>query len=437
MKIYLPENLDLESVIIDYEEKYKEKYQWIIHTIVSQKYKVKPGIGDYVNLDQVTLRKFLGERYCKDILKQLESSGIIKINSKYSANKFCMSYKLTEKYGSSGVKSVDFTGDKAIRYIYKLNDFDEKRLAEQLKNPAVAQLFKNVYKIDIDKQGALTYAAKSYNKGEINIEQYISAFVSIENISNKDENYFFTVDEKTGRVYHSIANCPRYLRQFLSYEGEQLFQIDIANSQPMLFYSLILDFLENRKSINEHILSNNTNDTYLSTTLSPYVETISDNELPADVIRYKEKTSTGLFYEDLMIEFGIPINTESRIAFKTNFFGTIFFSKVHGSWEYPESKKFKVVYPTVIDAVIWHKRFSHADLALKLQKVESDIVIKGVCGRIVEENNADSVPFFCTVHDCIVCLNKDVDYIKGLLEGELKAVMGFVPMVKTSAFAKN
>lgn len=438
MKIYLPENLDLESTIIGYQKKYNEKYQWIIHTIVSQNYKIKAGLGDYVNLDQTMLRRYTGERYCKEILNQLQDSGIIKINKKYSANNFCMSYKLTEKYSTSSIKSIEFNGDTAYKYIYKVNCFNKVSLAEPLKNKAIAQLYKNIFQIDIDTQAALDCIEELYNSGEINIEQYTVGLMSIENISNKDENYFFTVHKPTGRVYHSIANCPRYIRPFLTYKGEKLVQIDIANSQPMLFYKMILDYLELMRAKKAYLLSSSTTYTYdinnSNSIVYPYVETVPENSYPADVVRYMKLCSTGGFYEDLMREFNIPLSDSTRQQFKTTFFEQIFYGKVNSNWESAMAKKFKSIYPTVYNAVMWYKKDNHADLPIKLQKVESDIVIKGVCGRIVQENNTDSMPFFCTVHDCIVCLGKDVDYIENILKEELKAVMEFIPKVKTSAF---
>lgn len=436
MKIYLPSNLNLESTVSGYNKKHKEKYQWMIHTIVHQSYKTKSGINNWVNLDKTLLRKYLGERYCNEIINQLEKSGIIKVNGAYSATNFSMSYKLTDSFSNSTITSIDFKGNKAFRYVFKINDYNKQLLEKHLKDETINQLYQNVFKIEIDKPKALKHTAFLQNSGEINIEKFSVGLMSIENISSKDENYFFTIDEKTGRAYHPIANCPRYLRQFLSYQGQKLHQIDIANSQPMLFYLMIVEYYKEMKAKKANLLRYTTTYTYdISNIQSPYVETFSGNEYPADVIRFIKLCSIGQFYEDLMREFDIPQSEDARQEFKKTFFGQIFYSELNSKWEYHLAKKFKKIYPNLYAIIQWYKRINHADLPLKLQKIESDIVIKGVCGKIVKENNSNSMPFFCTVHDCIICLEKDVNYIKTLLEEELKAVMGFVPKVKTSLFA--
>lgn len=439
MKIYLPTNLDLEADVEGFNKNYIEKYQWIIHTVLHQGYKTEKSFGGYVNLSQQILRRFIGERYCTEVLSQLENSGIIKINKKYSANNFSMSYSLTEKYHGSEIKSVDFTGSKAVKYIYKINNYNRKCLQTYLKTPVIEQLYKNVFKVDIDEERATEYLNFLKAEEKVNEEQYIVGKMAIENISNKDEKYFFTVDEPTGRVYHPIANCPRYIRKFLSHNGQQLIQIDVANCQPMLFIPMLKEYFGKKEAENSYLTDSNTNYTYdISTILSPYVETstnnisYSDNNLPDDVTRYIDKCSTGMFYEDLMQEFDIPVS--ERNYFKKEFFGKIFFSQLHRKWEYDLAKKFRNIYPNVYKAVLWYKQKNHADLPIKLQSIESSIIINGVCAKITAENTPDSMPFFCSVHDCIVCLEENVGYIKKLLENELKTVMGFIPKVKVSRF---
>ena len=69
MKIYLPKNLNIEEVVVNYKEKYREKYQWIINSILTNNYKIDNGFNGYVNLNQTILRSYVGEKYCKRILE--------------------------------------------------------------------------------------------------------------------------------------------------------------------------------------------------------------------------------------------------------------------------------------------------------------------------------------------------------------------------------
>lgn len=427
MHIYLPENLVLEE-IEGYKEKHKEKYQWFVHTIIHQSYKTEDGFGGYINLQQKFLRRFIGERYCKQIIRQLKNSRVIEVNGKYSTGKFSMSYRLTEKYKEAKIISVDFNSSSACKYLEKLVIYNKISIEKHLKKRVLNQLHKNVLEVEIDAEAAMDYLNKRLASNEISQEQWNYGKISIESIEGKDERFFFKVDENTGRVYHSIANCPRYLRQFLSHKGQRLKQIDIANSQPMLFSKMLIDYC------NTVVSQNNKYTTDISTIITPYVETVAYSVMPADVNRYINLCSEGRFYEDLMMIFNIPQSEDARQQFKKAFFGKIFYSEVHINWEYKTAKDFKNIYPTVYEAVLWYKRNNHADLPIQLQKVEADIVIGEVCNKLIESTKEQELPFFCTVHDCIVCLEQSCNVIQGLLEQHLMQAVGIKPKVKISAF---
>lgn len=66
--------------------------------------------------------------------------------------------------------------------------------------------------------------------------------MSVDYINTK--TFFFKVDAIAGRVHTNITNLSRDLRCFLNYEGKQLINIDISNSQPFLFNILIQEFFK-------------------------------------------------------------------------------------------------------------------------------------------------------------------------------------------------
>lgn len=428
MQIYLPENLVLTD-IEGYREKYKEKYQWFIHTVIHQSYKNKPEdcYGGYINLQQKILRNYIGERYCKLITEQLEKSGIIKINEEYWPGRYSMSYKLAEKYKEAPIINVDFSGNKASRYKKKHNTYSRKCIGRHLNVPALNQLYKNTIGVEIDADAALNHLNHLLASNEISQGQWNYGKISVESISSKNECFFFKVDENTGRVYNSIVNCPRYLRKYLSYKGQRLMQIDIANSQPMLFSKMLIDYCNTTVG-----RLNNKYTSDISTVITPYVETSTG--LPEDINRYINLCSKGLFYEDLMVRWNIPQSESTRQQFKKTFFGEVFYSKVRVEKQYETAKKFQKIYPTVFDIVSWYKKDNHADLPIQLQRVEAGIVIGEVCTQLVEESKEQEIPFFCTVHDCIVCLEQNCDLIKKLMEHHLIKAIGVKPKVKVSLF---
>ena len=61
----------------------------------------------------------------------------------------------------------------------------------------------------------------------------------------------------------------------------------------------------------------------------------------------------------------------------------------------------------------------HNKLALSLQRWEANLVVFGVCDRIRRERPD---LWIGTIHDAVVCLEKDVPYVVGTVEQELKAL---------------
>src|SRR5262249_39217503 len=110
----------------------------------------------------------------------------------------------------------------------------------------------------------------------------------------RDGEFFFHVCAY-GRVHTNLTNLNSGLRGFLSYRGTPLVNLDIRNSQPLVFAILL------RK---HH---------------GPAAA------LPADARRYVELVQDGRFYDHLMDEAGIPAGRRS--AFKRQFFGHVFFCR--------------------------------------------------------------------------------------------------------------
>jgi len=440
MKIFAVKNLDIKKVIPDYNKNYKEKYEWFIHTIIQQGIYHKDTDHHFVNLSSELLNKFIGERKLKEVKQHLLKSGIIEENPHYSAGNFSKSYRLAQKYHDSEMELIEIKGKKWKSYKKKVNYYQQLNLVHFNKqNFPYKLMYSNIGELLID----LPEASKTINSikendpllGTEKFQKHKYFMYDMYAQMIQDRTYFFHPDKTTGRVYHNIANLPRVLRQYIyHHSGQHLMQVDIANSQPFLFIKLLKEYWL-RKGKLPYFISQSTSDIsniYPQFPLyPPYVLTISPS-LPKDVQLYIDLAKKGVLYEHLMEKFGIEQTKENRDAFKKEFFHRIFYSKINPDWQHDYAKKFKIHFPNVYEAVQWYKKDDYRQLPISLQTVESNLMISKACKRAIYELGDDV--FIITLHDSIICFEKDAPKMELIIREETERVFGYSPKVKVSAF---
>lgn len=191
--------------------------------------------------------------------------------------------------------------------------------------------------------------------------QYLSSIES--NWENR--NLFITRSQKTGRIYSSLTNLPKRMRNRLGIDtDEQLVMLDIRNSQPFLFNVLLKEYYQ---SCN----------------------------MPADVEEYIRLTSQGQLYDTLMVAFGVA----DRDRFKKEFFGSVFYCDTT-SYMTDNARMFEEMFPNVFKVIQHHKKKDFRRLAWDLQKAESNLLIDRICGRLYSEGLPDL--FVATIHDSVL-----------------------------------
>ena len=64
---------------------------------------------------------------------------------------------------------------------------------------------------------------------------------------------FFSIPDRYGRFHSNLTNLKKTLRPFLRYRDSELVNLDIANSQPMVFCLLLVNLLSNNGKLNNLI----------------------------------------------------------------------------------------------------------------------------------------------------------------------------------------
>jgi len=118
-KRYEPDNLDLSSILPDFEKKHLDRYGYVISRLYESRFldnrwkelkrlNKEARKKQYVPLNAVVIRRILDKRHSKRILDNLCAWGIIEANNQYIVGKKSRSYRLTAKYAGSDFRPVDY-----------------------------------------------------------------------------------------------------------------------------------------------------------------------------------------------------------------------------------------------------------------------------------------------------------------------------------------
>jgi len=215
-------------------------------------------------------------------------------------------------------------------------------------------------------------------------------------------NKYFSVCER-GRVYNSLTNLPRDLRQYLSVNEDPFFEIDIANCQPMLIVPLLYQSLRDQ-----------------------------GQEIPDDVLLYKRLTEKGIFYNYFLtcLDKHSVSYSEFKGVYKLDFFKRIFFDTEKINYKYKQV--FNAIFPTVGRFIKNIKQDNYKQLSYLLQKLEAEIMVKGVAQSLLNSE----INEFYVLHDAICAPMKHVNKVKQAILAEFKKVE-LSPVIKVKDFRGN
>lgn len=437
--LFYPSNLNIREIIDNdsiFSKNQKETclkyYQRILYPIsrIIMEYRLNKSFKDekidnvYIPLSSKILQKnIFGKPLLNiNIIDFLIRNNIIirNPNKKYKPNEYSFEYRLNNEFilshynkekitdktllsNLSNKTNIDFTnslmiiiknnlGEVQIDIVKALNLLNDKinsggKNNNNIYNSSllsyVTPFSKNLYFIDnyFNELLLLDYIKDDDNKKEIIENWYINISMILE------EDFYMTRSDGSGRIFTNLTSIPRELRECIYIkDNEKLCEIDISNSQPFLFNKFLLENF----NYEDDIFGDKYNDVKL----------------------YIDQTSKGILYDDLIKLWDYK---DDRNLFKKEFFGTIFYCKVTSNFRYEYSKKFSELYPNVMELIIKMKEGNYKNLAIQLQKIESDIMIFKVCYRLSKE--APGV-WFATIHDSIMCEKKDKEFILMIVKEE-------------------
>lgn len=352
----------------DYQPKLKKRLIELWYFIYNRQIEDYDNTLDYyVNIHVKDLCKFDlmidGERYrYNNLLSILNKCELIDINEKYSSGSFSMSYRINTSVINIGYAEVEVDFKK----IFKYSKTQEYWLQ---KYPELLNKIQDLYSTTIDLEEYYSYLTNNiglqlkpiYNKKTKRLEKRVLTPQRVfeyltEAIKINFQNIWIKISEE-GRLYSSITNISSTATPFIKIDGKKTYELDVKNCQPLLLATII-----------QHD-------------------------------KYKQDVENGIFYDKLANVLLITRDEAKLRVYRHVLFND---DKLSSGNLY---NALEVLYTGLVDQINTLKE--KGNIALMLQKIESDIFIKSTEYR----------QGFVTKHDGVIVDSRTTLF---LLETHLK-----------------
>ena len=354
-----------------------------------------------------------GVRNSADYFEWLEQCGVININHCYKNGESSKGYRLTKRYRFDSSRPSGITGWSIQKNVFKkaLWKFHSRWWQIQHhEQPDVQDIvdhltkFLNELDIDLEKAQNLNneefqMALESQTGRELQkaYNRHNRVVIALDKLKMKQ--HYPIIDQTGGRFHSLITNLPKEYRKYLSWKGHKLISIDIKNSQPFTLISII----------------NNQQGGIMFA--------------KREVMNYIYLVCNGMFYEYIRykaLDLRLIDRNVTREDIKGMCFAYLFSHPDYCSKDVKLIIKpvFQRYFPGIAMLLSNLKQNNYNELAIQMQRVESELVLNRVVRRISRE-----CPWIClfTIHDSIATLPKWVDYVKSVLLEESQRLFGCVP----------
>jgi hypothetical protein len=391
-----------EDIILDDDGKTKKikkmKSKFVEYKNDSKLGKLNRKTG-YVPLYSPIMQQTLPNIY-GPILQIMKKNGYININDSYHHGElggYSKSYQL--------IDHNDF-----IRVDCKNKLFANKLMAQEdtriSKMPQVIQdIHQNYSSFKYDYYGAMDY---SYDYVELDKEKDVNrvkAAMQHSSLKLLHNNYSPSVSYKSNRHFSTYTNLKKQLRQFITLDGEQLWNVDVKNSQPLLlvhYYNLCQD-----------VLVGSMDDLYVENVLSGEIyKFLVDNEYQDEVTEYGFDITRRKVKEQLLQYYFSPNNVVEHADYKLE----PIFKKY-----FPNTDKFV----TDVKSVHNSYKLGSSDLSIKLQGFEAEIMLEHVA-PILLKNSIKFIP----IHDSFLVKECHTEFVKNTIIDEFQKITNLTPQIK-------
>ena len=235
--LYVPDTFDPDVHLPEELRHLADYARFLLHRINVGRVHLRRG-NCLVYLKRDYLVEFIPKERFTAIRDALVESDVIHVR------KFCVKGEMSYGYRllyphNQGFSLYQPTTKRLIDKIVRWR----KRESDTLRHPVHRELRRYVKALTIDEQAALTSVHGTPF-------QQAAQVAMIRRIAEGD---FFSIPDRYGRFHSNLTNLKKTLRPFLRYRDSELVNLDIANSQPMVFCLLLVNLLSNNGKLNNLI----------------------------------------------------------------------------------------------------------------------------------------------------------------------------------------
>ena len=235
--LYVPDTFDPDLHLPEELRHLGDYARFLLHRINVGRVHLRRG-NCLVYLKHDYLATFMPRGRFTMIRDALVDSGVIHVRKFCVPGELCYGYRLCPPHDQA-FSHYQPTTKRLIKKImaWRAKEFRDVRL------PLHGDLRRFVKAITIDEIAALRSVQGSPWERSAQVAM-------IQRIVNGD---FFTVVDRFGRFHTNLTNLKATLRPFLRYRDSHLVNLDLANSQPMIFCLLLVNLLSNEEQLDNLI----------------------------------------------------------------------------------------------------------------------------------------------------------------------------------------
>lgn len=330
-----------------------------------------------ITLNAEILQKKFGCYYRKYI-DYLETGGYIKRYGRYLPGVHSFKYRLTTKFLKSGtmhyinkdsvtikkykanvLNAIKNKSDISLDILKGLSFKSTDSIPDYIHPDIREKLVLDLWCIDIDSDNAMLFVDS--------IKDDLSKRFNELHVLNIEHKHIWYQFDKYGRFHSNYTILKRQIREnCLTINGEEIEEIDIKNSQPLLLAKIIKD-------------SNKVGSVVDINEFDTFCELVKEGKLYQhfiDVYKYKDKSD-------------VKKNLIYKVLFGEN-----------GKYKDKANKTFREAFPTIHDFIKNYKsnKKDYKSLSHALQRTESELIFNKIVKEIMI--NDMSISLF-TVHDSI------------------------------------
>lgn len=349
----------------------------IVHNMILKYYFKK---DNKYSLMATILKEKYGYLY-NHYIDYLIEKKIILLLSNHQKGKRCRAYALNESVIRSNITRYE-NDDNVLIKKYKVKVI---QLQEDLKHTLIdsdikQKLISDLFTVDIEYYRSIFYL----DNVKEDIDVYNRNKYSVECINDKHIFYHF---DNYGRFHTNFTILKSFIRKnCLLINGEETYEMDIINSQPLFLSKLICDF--ESKWVN-----------------------------PDELYLFRSLTIAGNYYKYIMDNTGMDKKSVKELTYKVLFGRNGYNSK--------SDKIFSALFPTIHYFIKLYKseNNNYKILAHELQKSESNLIFNKIIRKILQDMPEINI---LTVHDSIIVPISYKDRALSIFRNEIDKEFGII-----------